>query len=203
MGFACDCREWLRSSHASTVTPVPYTGVSVNSNMSIYQPGEIAGLEIVLLDCEGAHVTGACVNLSITTPDGVTHHYSTHDRITEVGGGVYVAAFDHTGLEGPYCVNASAVIEGRMGFFDTYLMMCSEYDFDITQTAEGAIGRLPVNFTEREHRIFRVGHEWDLGHGYVLTVTEADLLGRKARLELTMGGVVLESEVVGEGGVFM
>ncbi|MHC1575300.1 MAG: S-layer protein domain-containing protein, partial [Candidatus Methanogasteraceae archaeon] len=65
------------------------------------------------------------------------------------------------------------------------------------------IGRLPVNFTDNEHRLQRVGHAWDLGHGYLLTATEVDLEGRKACLELTRNGTVLQNEVVLEDGVFM
>jgi hypothetical protein len=113
------------------------TGVSVNTNKSIYLPGETAGFEIVLLDHEGGPVTGAEVNLEITAPDNVT--YSMHDRITETGSGVYGAAFDHTGFEGRYFVNASAVIEGEERFFDTYFLVRSEYDFDIIRTARGVI----------------------------------------------------------------
>ena len=121
------------------LSPATYTGVSANTNRSIYLPGEVVGLEIVLLNREGSPVTGACVNLSITAPDNVTRHYSTHDGIIEIGGGVYVAAFDHTGVEGRYCVNASAMIEGEESFFDTYFLVQSEYDFDIIRTAEGVI----------------------------------------------------------------
>ena len=79
---------------------------------------------------------------------------------------------------------------------DEYLVLRNDGE-DVT------IGRLPVNFTEREHRIHWVGHGWDLGHGYTLTVAEVDLLGGKARLELRQNDTVLQSEVVGEGGVFM
>ncbi|HIE31683.1 MAG TPA: hypothetical protein EYP67_04780, partial [Methanosarcinales archaeon] len=128
-------------SIAATPAPssTPYTGVSVNTNRSIYLPGETAGIEVVLLNREGSPVTGACASLSITAPDNVTRHYSMHDGITEVGGGVYVASFDHTDLEGRYCVNVGAVIEGMMGLFDTYFLVQPEYDFDIIRTAESAI----------------------------------------------------------------
>ena len=78
---------------------------------------------------------------------------------------------------------------------DEYLVLRNDGE-DVT------IGRLPVNFTEREHRILRVGHEWDLGYGYTLTVAEVDLKGRKARLELRRDEIVLHSEVVHEGGMF-
>ena len=78
---------------------------------------------------------------------------------------------------------------------DEYLVLRNDGE-DVT------IGRIPVNFTEREHRIHWVGHGWDLGHGYTLTVAEVDLKGRKARLELRQNDTVLQSEVVHEGGVF-
>ncbi|HIE31837.1 MAG TPA: hypothetical protein EYP67_05590, partial [Methanosarcinales archaeon] len=79
---------------------------------------------------------------------------------------------------------------------DDYLVLRNDGE-DVT------IGRLPVNFTEREHRILGVGYQWDLGYGYLLTVTEVDLRGKKARLELRQNDTVLQSEVVEEGGVFM
>jgi hypothetical protein len=62
-----------------------------------------------------------------------------HDRITETGHGVYGAAFNHTGVEGRYCVNVSAVIESEKRFFDTYFLVRSAYDFDIIRTAESVI----------------------------------------------------------------
>jgi parallel beta-helix repeat protein len=79
---------------------------------------------------------------------------------------------------------------------DEYLVLRND-GCDVT------IGKLPINFTERERRIFGVGYVWDLGHEYTLTVAEVDLLGGKARLELALNGTVLQSEVVEEGGVFM
>ena len=79
---------------------------------------------------------------------------------------------------------------------DEYIVLRNDGE-DVT------IGKLPVNFTEHERRIFGVGYVWDLGCGYTLTVAEVDLLGGKARLELALNETVLESEVVGEGGVFM
>ena len=82
-----------------------------------------------------------------------------------------------------------------VGDGDEYIVLRNDGE-DVT------IGKLPVNFTENERRIFGVGYVWDLGHEYTLTVAEVDLKGGKARLELALNGTVLESEVVGEGGMF-
>ncbi len=75
-------------------------------------------------------------------------------------------------------------------------------DGDHSDSDDITIGRLPINFTKREHRTQYVQSGWDLGYGYMLRITEIDLVGRKALVELSKDGSILQREVVLEGEIF-
>ncbi len=75
-------------------------------------------------------------------------------------------------------------------------------DDDHDDSDDITIGRVPINFTKHEHRTQYVQSGWDLGYGYLLQITEIDLVGRKALVELSKDGKVLQREVVPEGEIF-
>ena len=126
----------VENNFTNATSSAIYSGVSMNTNKTIYRPGETAGFEIVILDRKGSPVSGAAIKLSITAPDDVI---STFGEIPETGPGIYETAFGHTSVEGLYYVNVSAVIEGEERFFDTHFLVRSEYEFDIIRTAQGVI----------------------------------------------------------------
>ena len=86
---------------------------------------------------------------------------------------------------------------------DSYVVLRNTgADGDHSDSDDITIGRVPINFTEREHRMQYVQSGWDLGYGYLLQITEVDLVGRKALVELSKDGRVLQREVVPEGEIF-
>ncbi|NOQ33252.1 MAG: hypothetical protein GQ567_03510 [Methanosarcinales archaeon] len=86
---------------------------------------------------------------------------------------------------------------------DSYVVLRnSGADGDHDDSDDITIGRVPINFTEHEHRMQYVQSGWDLGYGYLLQITEIDLVGRKAVVELSKDGKVLQREVVPEGEMF-
>jgi hypothetical protein len=86
---------------------------------------------------------------------------------------------------------------------DSYFVLRnSGADGDTDDADDITIGRLPINFTEHEHKILYAQSGWDLGYGYLLQITEIDLVGRKAVVELSKDGRILQREVVPEGEIF-
>jgi len=86
---------------------------------------------------------------------------------------------------------------------DSYVVLRNTgADGDHDDSDDITIGRVPINFTEHEHRMQYVQSGWDLGYGYLLQITEIDLVGRKALVELSKDGKVLQREVVPEGEMF-
>ncbi len=75
-------------------------------------------------------------------------------------------------------------------------------DGDHDDSDDITIGRVPINFTEHERKTLYTRSKWDLGYGYLLHITEIDLVGRKAVVELSRDGSILQREVVSEGGIF-
>ncbi|MEA1869101.1 MAG: S-layer protein domain-containing protein, partial [Euryarchaeota archaeon] len=76
-------------------------------------------------------------------------------------------------------------------------------DGDTDDADDITIGRLPINFTEHEHKTLYARSGWDLGYGYLLQITEIDLVGKKAVVELSKDGSILQREVVPEGEMFI
>ena len=117
-----------------------YNGTSVNTRKSIYQPGEMAEIVIVVLDSAGAPVSDASIRMNVTVPNGSTEYFSTlTSNIAETSDpGVYEATYLTT-IEGQYNISCTAIIEGNESRFDTYFMVQSEYDFDIIRHAQSKI----------------------------------------------------------------
>ncbi|MCK4677388.1 MAG: hypothetical protein KAT48_04590, partial [Bacteroidales bacterium] len=117
-----------------------YNGTSVNTKKSIYQPGEMAEIMIVVLDSAGVPVSDASIRMNVTAPEGSVEYFSTvtGSIVETLDPGVYEAAY-LTGGEGQYDISCTAIIEGSESGFDTYFMVQSEYDFDIIRHAQGKI----------------------------------------------------------------
>ncbi|MCX6711097.1 MAG: hypothetical protein NTZ02_03335, partial [Candidatus Woesearchaeota archaeon] len=82
---------------------------TINTNKSAYRPSETAKIFIVVLNSNGIPVSGAYVNLTVTSPSGISSFYSTSQgTISEERRGVYSAIFSRTYEEGTYSMQASA-----------------------------------------------------------------------------------------------
>jgi len=86
---------------------------------------------------------------------------------------------------------------------DYVVLRTTGADGETDDSDDITIGKLAINFTENERKILYAQTEWDLGYGYMLRASEIDLDGRKARVELSRDGRVLESKVIHEGEMFM
>ena len=86
--------------------------VSLNTEKSIYKPGENADFIIVVLDEDGRPVCNANVSLIVSDPDGGENYFSTDGEILPSGEcGIY--GLDYlTGVEGEYEIDVTAVIGG-------------------------------------------------------------------------------------------
>ncbi|MBW2970614.1 hypothetical protein KY320_00475, partial [Candidatus Woesearchaeota archaeon] len=109
------------------------TGVaSVNTIKSIYHPGEIAEILIVVLDTSGYLVSGADVELTVTAPDNNSTFYSTRiGDIMETSKGVYVVNYSDTSIEGNYTIFVEAISSGVNTTMISHFAVYESYEFDI------------------------------------------------------------------------
>ncbi len=117
--------------------------VSLNTQKSIYSPGDVANMTMVVLDSKGHPVCDA--NLSVTVTDPSSH-------ITTLLSGVGISAGSECGLynakyattiPGNYTVNVSATANSIQTNFDTSFLAQTNIPFDVIRTAQSKID--PVN----------------------------------------------------------
>ncbi len=114
--------------------------ISLNTNRSIYRPGQEAQFIVVVLDQYGRGVSNANVAVAITEPgnDSVALT-SLAGQIAETEDlGVYTATYIPE-VEGNYSVVASTVIDGQLVAFDTYFLALDSYKYDIIRSAKSKI----------------------------------------------------------------
>ncbi len=113
--------------------------VSLNTKKSIYKPGEIANLEIVVLDNEGHPVCDANISLIVTDPLLNNQTLTSHDGIIpNEDCGVYDAKYQ-TSLEGTHQIEISATTPSGITTFETDFAVKSLYEYDIIRTAQSKI----------------------------------------------------------------
>jgi hypothetical protein len=116
------------------------TGIaSINTKKSIYKPGEIAELIVVVLDKDGYLVPNAEVEINVTTPENQTHTYSTkNDTVTGGEKGIYYA--NHTTeTEGRYELSVSAKARNTEHSMKSYFITKENYEFDIIRNTQATI----------------------------------------------------------------
>ncbi len=113
--------------------------VSLNTNKSIYRPGETANFTIVVLDNGGHSVCNANIAMNIKDPlYGITT-ISSGDGITpDSQCGLYDAQYT-TKSEGNYTVNLTAQTTSGTAYFGTSFLVQNSYPFDIVRTADSKI----------------------------------------------------------------
>ncbi|MGI0047077.1 MAG: hypothetical protein ACREBB_07820 [Nitrosotalea sp.] len=113
--------------------------VSVNTQKSIYRPGNTANLTIVVLDNGGHSVCNANIAMRITDPLGSMTRLSSGNGITaESQCGLYDAQYT-TNSAGNYTVNIMAQNPSGVAYFGTSFLAEDSYPFDITRTASSKI----------------------------------------------------------------
>ena len=115
----------------------------VNTDKSIYKPGQTADLTIVVLDNAGRPVCNSQISMNILSPDLTGTLLSSNNGIVrDPSCGVYDAQYT-TSTEGNYTVNVSVSTPNGITHFSTYFLAKNNYDFDIIRTADSKID--PIN----------------------------------------------------------
>lgn len=114
--------------------------VSLNTEKSIYKPGEVAEFILVVLDKEGHSVRGGDIELLVTDSAQKTVSLSTSNGTITPGDdyGIYFAEY-LTEREGEHTIDVTALIDGVPVTFSTNFMVLQEYDFDILRTTPSKI----------------------------------------------------------------
>src|SRR5207249_4888623 len=113
--------------------------VSLNTQKSIYRPGEVANFTIVVLDNEGHSVCNANVTMNIHDPSsGISTLYSGNGITPDSQCGLYNAKYT-TKSEGNYTIDMSAQNPSGIAYFDTSFQVKNSYPFDIIRTADSKI----------------------------------------------------------------
>ena len=113
--------------------------VSVNTQKSIYRPGEAANFTIVVLDNGGHSVCNANIAMRITDPLGSSNILTSGSGITpESQCGLYDAQYT-TNSAGNYTVNITAQNPSGVAYFGTSFLAQNFYPFDITRTTASKI----------------------------------------------------------------
>ncbi len=69
-------------------------------------------------------------------------------------------------------------------------------------TENVTLAPIPVNFTELDTKMLKMGEDWNLGEGYSLRVVGVSLKRGNAQLQLYRNGTLIEDMIVNEGGNF-
>gem|GEM_PF-1067765 len=107
---------------------------TINTNKSLYHPGEKGQVLVAVLDNNGFLVSNADLKIVMTTPNNTTVIInSSLFNISEVSKGIY--SFNYTfSMEGRYDLSVEAVALGVNTSFSTYVDVKKDYPFDIIRT---------------------------------------------------------------------
>ncbi|MEE8401766.1 MAG: hypothetical protein V3R86_06395, partial [Candidatus Hydrothermarchaeaceae archaeon] len=105
--------------------------ISINTRKGLYHPGEEAEIIMVVLDKDGHLVSGAQVNLTVTSPKGDPRDFSTSaGSVIETQIGIYRAYYVTT-TEGMYTMFAEASAAGVTSDIESYFLAKNYYEFEI------------------------------------------------------------------------
>src|SRR5574337_582199 len=113
--------------------------VSLNTNKSIYKPGEVANFTIVVLNSTGNSVCNSNISMTIKNPkSGITTLSSGNGIVPQSECGLYSANYT-TNTEGNYTVNISASTQTGVTIFATSFLVQSVFQYDIIRKADSKI----------------------------------------------------------------
>ena len=123
--------------------------VSLNTQKSIYKPGELANLTAVVLDNGGHSVCNANITMRIVDPSGHRTTLKTGSGIVpELQCGLYDAQYMTTSA-GNYTVHIVAQNPSGVARFATSFVAQNTYPFDIIRTTPSKID--PIDYPNRFH----------------------------------------------------
>src|SRR2546426_194628 len=113
--------------------------VSLNTQKSIYKPGEVANLTIVVLDNDGHSVCNATIVMNIHDPSSHVRTLTSNNGIMPNSEcGLYNAQYA-TKSEGNYTVDITAQNRSGIATFNTSFSVQKSFAFDIVRTAASKI----------------------------------------------------------------
>src|SRR2546425_3818216 len=113
--------------------------VSLNTQKSIYKPGEVANLTIVVLDNDGHSVCNATIVMNIHDPSSHVRTLTSNNGIMPNSEcGLYNAQYA-TKSEGNYTVDITAQNRSGIATFNTSFSAQKSFAFDIVRTAASKI----------------------------------------------------------------
>src|SRR5256712_1393812 len=113
--------------------------VSLNTQKSIYKPGEVANFIIVVLDNGGHSVCNATIVMNVHDPSSNVTTLTSENGITpDPECGLYNAHYT-TKSEGNYTIDMTAQNPSGTAAFSTSFSVQNSYSFDIVRTADSKI----------------------------------------------------------------
>ncbi|MDE1829658.1 MAG: hypothetical protein KGI25_04985 [Thaumarchaeota archaeon] len=113
--------------------------VSLNTNKSVFMPGETANFTIIVLDNAGHSVCNSNIMMNILDPSGKPTTLSSGNKILQGSEcGIYNAQYT-TDQEGNYTVGIRATNPSGTATFNTSFLVENSYPFDIVRTADSKI----------------------------------------------------------------
>ncbi|MBR9706414.1 hypothetical protein GOV14_05240 [Candidatus Pacearchaeota archaeon] len=112
--------------------------ISFNTKKSIYQIGDVAEFEIVVLDQNGRGVCNAPISLELELDDEI---YLVEEIYTGDECGLYHASFSGL-MNGNYSVSVKTVVNNRNLEFNSYFLVSSNYDYEIIRNTKSVIDPL-------------------------------------------------------------
>src|SRR2546425_610595 len=113
--------------------------VSLNTQKSIYKPGEVANLTIVVLDNDGHSACNATIVMNIHDPSSHVRTLTSNNGIMPNSEcGLYNAQYA-TKSEGNYTVDITAQNRSGIATFNTSFSVQKSFAFDIVRTAASKI----------------------------------------------------------------
>ncbi len=127
---------------------------SINTNKSIYSPGEVAEINIVVLDNNGYLVQDAQIDLNITTPNNQIVTLTTPSQIIMKEKGIYSTNYT-LNLEGYYSLSVHATGNNVDNYMQSYFLVDTTHPFDIIRTAPMTVDPSKGSFKSTINVIFR------------------------------------------------
>ncbi|MFC2134931.1 DUF2341 domain-containing protein [Bacteroidota bacterium] len=117
------------------------TGLAtVNTDKSIYHPGETVEIIMVVLDSQGFLVSSANASLNVTSPNGLSVIFSIDfGTIIETEKGIYRAQYENTETLGVYELFISATAENVESNMSSFFLVDDFYKFDIIRSSPVSI----------------------------------------------------------------
>ncbi|HVZ62054.1 MAG TPA: LamG-like jellyroll fold domain-containing protein, partial [Candidatus Nitrosotalea sp.] len=113
--------------------------VSLNTNKSIYKPGETANFTIVVLNSTGNSVCNSDISMTIKGPQSsITTLSSGNGIVPQSQCGLYSANYT-VNAEGNYTVDISASTQTGVATFETSFLSQSAFPYDIVRDADSKI----------------------------------------------------------------